>query len=267
MTYSMQIIYTLPESAQKVIKEYRELPLGKHKVVCPYIINPKTQRAGLRVLIGKGDPGEIARETQVVSQVKGVDLNKMTTAEIRKFMQDRRIGIDCSGFIVHIVNFWLKKQGKQALVNYLVFPENSFYHRLKRLLRPVEQIGAQLMTNLDNCEEITDLNQVRPGDFIRSKGIRKNAHHISLVSKVVTEDNKVKEIEYIHSQRYYEDDNGIRTGTIKTKSLKKPLIEQEWTEELDGRNWTKEGYENQIEDNGIRRLKRVSLNFQTIETT
>lgn len=261
----MQTIYTLPESAQKVIREYQELPLGEHKVICPYIINPKTQRAGLRVLIGKGDPGEIARETQVLSQVKGIDLSKMTPDEIRKFMQEKRIGVDCSGFVVHILNYWLRQQGSRPLVNYLSFPNNNIYANLKRKLRPVEQIGANLLTNLDNCLEIENYDEIRPGDFLRSKGIRKNSHHISMVSRVIQENHKTKSIEYIHSQRYYGDNNGIRSGSINIIDSSEPLNEQEWTEIENDRNWTFEGYMNQVEDNGFRRLKRVELKFNTQE--
>lgn len=257
-------IYTIPESAKKVIDEYTHLPLGGKEIVCPYFINPKTQRAGLRVLVGKGDPGEITREVKVHAQLKGIDLNKLPAIEIRQFMQDNHVGIDCSGLVAHTYNFWLKNEGKKPLINYLKFKNNSLFHRLKRVLRPVEQIGANTTTNSDNTKPITDLNKVRPGDLIRSKGLRKNAHHLMIISEVTEDNGQVKEIEYVHSIRGYEEENGLRFGKILISDPTLPLHQQTWTEIKNGRNWAYEGFINQLEDNGIRRLKRVNLSYDTI---
>lgn len=263
-------IYTLPESAKKVIDEYTHLPLGGKEIVCPYFINPKTQRAGLRVLVGKGDPGEIAREVKVHAQLKGIDLSKLSALEIRQFMQDNHVGIDCSGLVVHTYNFWLRNEGKRPLINYLKFKNNSIYQRLKRVLRPVEQIGANTLTNSDNTSPVTDLNAVRPGDFIRSKGLRKNSHHVMIISEVTADNGQVNEIEYVHSIRGYEEENGMRFGKVIVSDPKLELYKQTWTELKNGRNWAYEGFMNQLEDNGLRRLKHVKLNYVTIaneETT
>lgn len=257
------IVHKLPPSAYKVIDEYLNLPLGGKKVVCPYYINPKSQRAGLRVLVGKGDPGEIAREMNVIAQLKSVDLNVLNEHEIRLLMQDSHVGIDCSGFISHIVNYWLKNQGDKPLINYIKFENNNILHKLKRKFRPVEQLGAKLITNLENCKEIKDLNEIRPGDFIRSKGLRKNSHHIILISEVTLEDDIVTELEYVHSIKGYNAENGVRFGKILISDNKKNLEDQIWTEVQDSRNWTYEGYTSDLEDNGIRRLKRVNLTFET----
>jgi len=257
--------YTLPESAKKVIDEYTHLPIGGKEIVSPYFINPKTQRAGLRVLVGKGDPGEIAREVKVHSQLKGVDLYKLSAEEIRQFMIDNHIGIDCSGLVVHTYNFWLKNEGKSPLINYLKFKNNSPFQRLKRVLRPVEQIGANTLTNSDNTIPIKNINEIRPGDFIRSKGLRKNSHHIMIISEVTSVNNRVTEIEYIHSIRGYNEENGLRFGKIIISDPSLELYKQTWTEIKDGRNWAYEGYINQLEDNGVRRLKHVKLSYITNE--
>ena len=257
------VIHKLPESANKVIHEYTNLPLGGKKVVTPYYINLKSQRAGLRVLVGKGDPGEIAREVNVVAQLKSIDLNQLSEYEIRKLMQDSHIGIDCSGFIVHIVNFWLRNQGGKPLINYIVFRDQNILSRLKRRFRPVEQLGANILTNDANCNRIDSINDVKPGDFIRSKGLRKNSHHIILVSEVTIEDNIVKEIEYVHSIKGYNEENGVRFGKILVNDHTKKLHEQLWTEVQNSRNWTYEGYTSDLEDNGVRRLKRIKLEFET----
>lgn len=258
-------VFSLPRSANKVVDEYKSIPLGGKKVICPYYINPKSQRGGLRVSVGKGDPGEISREVKVIAQLKGVDLNKLSVEEIRQFMMDNHIGIDCSGLVVHIYNYWLKNQGDKPLINYLKFKKNDLWHRLKRKLRPLEQIGANTLTNDENTVIIKNYNDVRPGDFIRSKGLRKNSHHIIIISKVIMREGIVEELEYIHSIKGYEDENGLRFGSIKIINPKLGLDKQQWEEIKNGRNWTYEGYMNQKEDNGLRRLTGVKLNYLTKE--
>jgi hypothetical protein len=259
----MRTIYKIPESAQKVIHEFTQLPIGGKNIVCPYFINPKSQRAGLRVLIGKGDPGEIAREVNVHAQLKSLDIYKLNETEIRQFMIDNHIGIDCSALVVHILNYWLKNQGDSPLIKYLKFTNSSFISKLKRQLRPVEQIGANLLTNHDNTSKVKNLNDVRPGDLIRSKGQRTNSHHVMLITEVTTHDGVVKEIEYVHSVKQYNEENGVRFGKILVNNIHEKLHEQNWTELKDGRNWAYEGYIKNLEDNGIRRLKNVKLKFNT----
>lgn len=260
----MKEILTLPHQAEQVIYEYTHLALGGKQIVCPYLINIRKERVGLRVLVGKGDPGEIVKEVKVWAKLKDLDLEKANSDQIRRFMLERSIGIDCSGFIVHVFGYWLKSVKHKHLQDYLIFKRNDPLSILRRLLRPVENIGANTLTGLDNCEPVTDLNKVLPGDFIRSKGKIKNSHHIMLVRRVTRVAKKVTEIEYVHSSRYYENNNGVRFGIIKITDPEKPLEKQEWLEVLNGRNYTLETYLNQVEDNGIRRLKRVQLKYEIL---
>ena len=251
--------YSLPESAKKVINEFTNLPIAGKKIVSPYFINTKSQRGGLRVLSGKGDPGEIAREVKVQSQLKGIDLNKLNESDIRNFMITNHIGIECSGFVVHVLNYWLRMNGKRPLIKYLKFENSNLINKVKRTLRPVEQISANTITSHLNCTKIHKLSDIRPGDLIRSKGQRKNSHHILLISEVTFEDDILKEIEYVHSIRGYENENGIRYGKILVNNPDDDIQNQTWTEIKNDRNWTYEGFTNQLEDNGVRRLKRINL--------
>jgi len=259
----MKQILSLPLSAEQVIYEYQHLPLGGKEIVCPYHINIRKERVGLRVLVGKGDPGEIVREVQVWAKLKDFDLYKATEVQIREFMINCSIGIECSGFVSHILGYWLKSEHKSSLQDYLVFPRNSLLDILRRAFRPLENINADTLTSLTNCEPVTDLNLVRPGDLIRSKGRIKNSFHVSLVRKVTLEDDRTLEIEYIHSQRYYDEENGVKSGKILVVAAGKPLEQQHWLEIKDGRNYTYEGYMRELDDNGIRRLKRVTLDYLT----
>jgi len=259
----MKEILEIPESAKLVINEYNTLPIGEKAVKVPYFMNIKKRRAGLRVLVGKGDPGEIVREVYVTSQVKGFDLNKASIDQIRKFMIDSNIGIDCSAFIVHIYNSWLRSENKSPLINYLRFPKNDFVQKLKRFLRPVENIGANLLTGDLNAKKITKVNDIVPGDLIRSKGRHKNSHHVLLIIRVMKEDNQVREIDYIHSTKEYGSENGIRQGKIIVTDTNKALKDQEWQEIQNIRNWTHEGFLRENEDNGVRRIEKLSLEYLT----
>ena len=260
----MKEVLEIPDSAKLIINEYKNLPIGGKVVNVPYFMNLKKRRAGLRVLVGKGDPGEIVREVYVTAQGKSFDLKKATIHQIRQFMIDSNIGVDCSAFIVHIYNSWLRSEGKSPLNKYLQFQNNSFISKLKRFLRPVENIEANLLTGHLNTEIIKSLNNILPGDLIRSKGKYKNSHHVLLIIKVVKDQNQVKEFDYIHSTREYDDNNGIKEGKIVISDIHGKLIDQNWQEIKDGRNWTYEGFLKENNDNGIRRLKNVPL--QHLET-
>jgi len=253
----------LPESADQVINEYLKLPLGGKEVACPYHINKRKERVGLRALVGKGDPGEIVKEVKVWAKLKDFDLFKATSDQIREFMVDRSIGIDCSGFVVHLLGFILKSEKKKRLWQYMKFPDNSLIGVIRRSFRPIENLGANTLTNLENCIEVKDINKVLPGDLIRSKGLVKNSHHVIIIYSVLKEGNKVKEIEYVHSRMHYGNNNGIAFAKIIITDDKLPLEKQKWTEVQDGKNWTLEGFLKDRSDNGIRRFKSFKINYLT----
>jgi len=255
----MRETLSLPDAGFKVIDAFIHLPLGGKVVPCPYHMNVRKERVGLRVLVGKGDPMEIIQEVKIWSKIKDFDLNKATISQIREFMIDRSIGIDCSGFIVHVLGYVISKFLKKKLAKILVYEKSDLLSILRRKLRPIENIGANTLTNLKNCDPITDMNKMLPGDFIRSKGKLKNSHHILLITKVIKQDGFVIEVEYVHSSKNYEEENGVKFGRIQITDLSKPLEKQNWLEIKRGKNYTYEGYINELQDNGIRRLKRVTI--------
>lgn len=245
----------LPKNAQRTIKSYFELPLGRKKVKCPYFMNLKRERAGLRVMIGKGTAEEIVHEVRVWAQLKGVNLNKLSEKEIRSFMIKKGIGIDCSGFAVYVLNGWLKELGYGHLWNNLKYRQNAILDKIRRRFRPVENISAELLTSDLNCMKITNLDQVLPGDLIRAKGKIQNAHHVAVISEVLLDEhNKVTEFKYVHSHRYYGEENGVRKGSVKIIKQNNELKDQKWVDNYEGRNYMLEDLLVGYQDNGIRRL-------------
>jgi hypothetical protein len=255
----MRETLSLPEAAFEIIDSYLHLPLGGKVVPCPYHMNIRKERVGLRVLVGKGNPTEIIQEVKIWSKIKDFDLDKATISQIREFMIDRSIGVDCSGFIVHVMGYVITKFLKKKLANILRYKRNDLLSILRRKLRPVENIGADTLTDLENCNVVSDMNKILPGDFVRLKGKVKNSHHILLITRVIKQDGFVIEVEYVHSSLHYEEENGVKFGRIQILDLSQPLEKQNWLEIKRGKNYTYEGYTTDLQDNGIRRLKKIKI--------
>jgi hypothetical protein len=250
--------YKLPDVAIEAIRLYQSLDLGGKKIVCPYYINTKRNK-DLRAMVGKGTPDEIITEARIWEKLKGVNFDSMSVDEIRQFLVDKGIGIDCSGFVLHTLDYWYKKTTGNHIWTVLKVPGGGFYSRLRYKLRPVEQLGANTITGDINSDPVS-LNDVRPGDVIRSKWKKTDTHHIQLISRVVKDDNgNTTLIEYTHSTPYYGKANGVKTGEIRITDLNKTLKEQEWLEKDEhGVNFSYEGFLNNVEDNGLRRVRAMA---------
>ncbi|MBU0975455.1 MAG: hypothetical protein ABIE03_02350 [Patescibacteria group bacterium] len=257
----------LPESVRYFVNQYFNLLLNGKKVRCPYYINIKKyrQRMNLRVLIGKGSPEEIIQESLIFEKLRGVDFANMTVGDIREFLVKRRLGIDCSGFVVQILDYWLRSERKKHLWNYLEYPKQSLYRKIARILRPVENIPANYLSGDLNSEKISDLNKILPGDIIRSK-IPKRAKglldqfHVLLISEVVKDDNDtVVSFKYVHSTRFYRSEHGVRVGEVRISDPSASLCSQEWIDALEGRNFTKEEICSAPDYSHVRRLIHVPL--------
>ncbi|MDQ6986005.1 MAG: hypothetical protein Q9M91_03485 [Candidatus Dojkabacteria bacterium] len=252
----MEEVLKLPENISNRINDYFELKIGKTHVKSPYYMNLKKSK-DLRALVGKGTPEEIEMEAMIVAKTKKMNLDEMTENEIREFLMSRGIGIDCSGFIMHILNFWYKSEkGGNIWRKFKPYGKGILY-KIAYILKPVEKLGAEIITNKTNSKKVS-LKDVLPGDLVRSKWKRKNSHHVLLVTKVIREEGITKEIEYGCSAEHYGKDNGMRFGEIIIKDQKKPLQDQEWVDpDENGINQIYEGYLNKVEDNGLRRTKAM----------
>ncbi|MCB0321686.1 MAG: hypothetical protein KDD60_12240, partial [Bdellovibrionales bacterium] len=105
-----------PKKVFELIEKYQNIPAGDKTVCTPYFINTGGDR-NLRALVGKGDPSEIDMELQILAHRKGVDLAKIPADKIREMMQENNIGIDCSGFVSHLLDEWLKANWKKKLIS------------------------------------------------------------------------------------------------------------------------------------------------------
>lgn len=243
------------------VQKYFELPFYRKRVCAPYFINTK-RRKDLRALVGKGTPEEMVLETKVWAQVKGVNLKTASDEEIRDLMLKVGIGIDCSGLIVHTLNYYYQSTNQRSLYRRLIYDNYSLRAILARLFRPVENVSANTLTADENCERIA-INDVRPGDFIRGVGKQRNAYHIALVTKVNTRtivgQEIVYHIEYVHSHRGYEKANGVRRGVVEVRDPFGTILDQDWIDNhTDGVNYLLESdLKPYPDDSGFRRLKSI----------
>lgn len=245
----------VPQSVQSFIEQYRHLEIGEQEVRVPYYRNVKRVRGELNSLVGKGSPKEISDEVKIYGKLRDFNIKKASAEEIRQFMEEQGIGLDCSGFAVHVIDNWLRGLGMGRLFRHI---KPSRKNDIRNILYPLKYhqgINADNITNEENNIKV-DLKDIRPGDLIRLRGARRGMHVLMVYEVTYGENDIPVKIIYVHSAEYYGDQNGVKFGEIEITDINKPLEEQNWTEvDEKGKNWSKTGYTREVEDNGIRRLK------------
>ncbi len=157
------------------------------------------------------------------------------------------IGIDCSGFVYHILNMYLKNQGLKRLAKYLVVGEEDILATVERhpnLFRlppntsilkqiplsafcrlshknPVMLTNVARLVSLFSSEKIDLAKDVRPADMIKMTS--RYGDHVAIVTRV-----KDQEIVYVASEDDEDGLGGIRYRTIKVTDWDKPLELQDW---------------------------------------
>lgn len=234
----------LSPQAQKTIYEYLNLPFpGLAGVKCPYFNNSALgQRGQLRVMIGKGSPREIVEEAKIISiQYNSGVLDKNGACpheggdhdkaqRIRRFLIDRDLGIDCSGFVSHVIRaHFLETKKFDILRKIKKSPSKNPLRRIISLLRPLENINVSTFADPRNSSAVK-LNEVRPGDLIilLETGPKNDYNHIILVTETGE-----KAIKYAHARKWPAEGrygHGVYEGEIKIKNPGAGLPEQEWIE-------------------------------------
>ena len=217
---------TLTNEAQKVIHSYQNLNIGSNTILCPYFNNRRSGiRGALAVLIGKGTPEQIEEEALLFALREKVDLDSLSAEELKKFLLDHNLGIDCSGFVYHVLDRELAGIKKHLKHPWIKNP----LRKLIAKLRIVENTGVSTFNNDINTIEVK-LSDVKPGDLIimMNTGLKNDLHHILVVHEV--SENLIK---YSHSFQFTTDGkygHGIKQGEIKIIDSKKGLLDQEWNE-------------------------------------
>ena len=243
--------------ARKIINDYLVLPFPDHTVNAPYFNNQRTKvRAALRVLVGKGSPEDIVEEAQLISLRDRIDLKKLNNTELKKFLVDHNLGIDCSALTYYILDAENRARGFGSLAKKLKFSQVK--NPLRKILikfRPIENTNVATLADEKNSLTVS-LADIRPGDLIILWRTRADhlLNHILMVHEVDD-----KKISYTHSFRWSKEgiyDHGVRQGTITIINPTKPLVEQVWEEKKQtGENNETLKHVQMAENVEIRRLK------------
>lgn len=244
-----------------IINHYLTLNLGGEKIVTPYYINSNftkpivhrkilanikfhyvKKRTKQRGLIGKGNPKEIEKVTQIYAKKSGFNLETASKEEIKQFMEKYGIGVDCSGLVVWILNELTKEKYNKPVWHYINFNAKHVVKKLMILLRPIENISVKVLSNSNNSISINSILDIRVGDMI----IGWWDEHVLLITEIGTdENNKPYYFEYINSTWWYGKNNGVLKGRVDISDIKGYLVEQTWEDFQEGKNWTFEGIKNE----------------------
>lgn len=226
------MIKTLSEPAKKVVEAY---------VSTPYFNNRRTEtRAGLRALVGKGTPEEITEEAGLFAVREKVILKNLSADQRRQFLVEHRLGVDCSGFVFHVLNAEARALGKKSLASGLALRSVGPFGIFKFLarLRPAQNADVAVFADSANSRSLA-LVDIRPGDFVvmlHEKADRA-FNHIVLITEVAYEESSAglvpKRLTYTHSIAWPTDgkyNHGVRTGTINITNSAGQIQDQTWTE-------------------------------------
>lgn len=223
---------TLSQPALDMIERYVNLQVGDKTVPCPYFNNKRNRvRGALGVHIGKGQPEDIGQEMQIIAMKQHIKLSVQSSEDITALMVDNNIGIDCSGFVYHVLN--AERGG--ALKSNMKFPKGNVLRKLIGKLRTAENVNVKVLTDEKNSTEVA-LTDVTPGDLIvmMETGEKHDLDHVLLIEKVeYNEHDTPTKIHYVHSLRWNTDgkySHGIKRGVIEIADAFKGLLEQTWTE-------------------------------------
>lgn len=193
------------------------LPLGGKRVPTPYRINIPFQPD--RRKYGKSDPETLVKDTLEIAKENNQKLDEMSIEEIRQFMVDNTLGVDCSGFAYHLLNLLLRTIGKESM------EDNGFPKASKT--------NVQVLTSNDFSVPIADLSQTQPGDLIKLNSDQ------DLLHVLVVLENSDGKITYAHSSEITEVE-GVHSDQI---------INGQFPDELKAFSY------NESKGDGVRRLK------------
>jgi hypothetical protein len=225
---------TLSNRAMSIIDQYEKFHIENAICSVPYF-NNKTRgsRLALRAYIGKGSPEEIYDETLTIILKNRMDPKSLSDSDIKKILTDKNIGIDCSGYVYHILNAEFRERGLGTIDKHIHFTECSgVLGKIKCSLRPVENCGVKTFANNKNSK-IMSIKDIQPGDLItmldNENGVR---DHVLIIKAVDYQNFIPTKIYYSHAIAYPEDGiygTGIKNGMIEIVDINKPITDQHWS--------------------------------------
>lgn len=205
------------------------LPLGGKKVPTPYRKNEagSFQKVGPQFQ-GKSSALVLTQTTIKLASLKDFNLKSATSEQIRQFMSNNKLGIDCSGFAYRLLNFLVQKIKGKTL--------ESFG------LPHVGRTNVAKLTSEQFTDKVDQVADIKPGDLIKLMSNQASWHCL-----VVLEKND-RQIIYAHSSSEPLP-GGVSQNFIEIIDQIKSLKDQKWLEKFQAI-----GFEPSNGD-GVRRLK------------
>lgn len=238
----------LPEISLKLIDSYKNIKMGPYVFVCPYFQN-KSIKAFWSVFLGKGSPKNI----ESIANKLYIKYKPNNSISAKNLLIKCNIGIDCSGFVLNVVLASLQKP--LAIMPFLIKPlTRRPLSVLRHYLRFFTNISANTLTSDKNCINIREINDILPGDLIRTGKV-----HVGIITEVVKDRHKVISFKYSHSISGGAKKIGISEGKVVIIDPDIPLEKQKWIEK--NQHMLRELTNAPRVDSGIRRLKsfRISV--------
>lgn len=176
------------------------LPLGNKVIPTPYRRNTPFQFDHSKY--GKSDPQTLLKDVLKIAKQKKFDLDKASEEEIKKFMKDNLLGIDCSGFVYHLLNHLLQSLNEEDMQK-VGFPKAS-------------KTNVATITSDELSTLVDDFSQTQPGDVIKLNSGEDILHCLIILDNI----NNV--VTYAHSSSITTP-TGVHTGQIINGRFPKDL--------------------------------------------
>lgn len=164
------------EAGIKLVNEFLNIQIGKHKISASFWMNndPDLKNTQMFKAVpngGKMSPTEIAGVSTKTLIEKGLSPENMSSDEVRFFNKQNCIGVDCSGFSYQLTRHIYEKIGGIDYDQKIVGLNN---------LHGITKVNSDFLTNEPNSIQITDVNQIKPGDLVRGMG---GIHSLVIISR------------------------------------------------------------------------------------
>lgn len=201
----------------------------------PYFSNTSSVKSNNNAMVGKGTAKEIALTVIDMANKQNIRLQDLSAIEIYHFYKKNKIGIDCSGLVYHLCDYYYYLKTGKNIYSKLVGTEGK---------KGPRRLSANLLTSLPNAIAIKNLNDIQTADLIR---MDQGKHVIFIIEKTK---NKIN---YVHSSQKTKQ-KGVHYGQIKIINPSQDLSRQQWSEILpDNRNYVE--HFNPKDGDGVFRLK------------
>ena len=181
----------------------------------PYFIN----RTGIpnAPFAGKANYKQINIVTQLAAKSEGFNLSNLSPQDIYRLQKRHHVGIDCSGLVYHLLDFYYKQNTGKSIRNLIIGTNDKIGPR---------RVNALMFSHPQNSHIIKNYPDVKTGDLI----ITNNKKHILFIVEVTK-----NQISYVHSSQKTAT-RGVHSGILTITHPQKDLTYQQFSEILDLHN-------------------------------